>query len=314
MNRNLNIGPYILKKSLSSSTRGQIFKARKEGDNTDYVIKILDKNLNELRVKNEITAMNAIKHKNILAAIEIIENESQFCIVMPKCRRDLHTYVIRSSVLTENKVRQFMIQIIDGLSAIHEAGWCHRDMKLENIFCVPNERFLQVPAIVIADFGFASPHSLTTLQTDHVGSIQYCAPEIVQFLPYDGVKADIWTLGVIMYGLLTAGYPFTGKTNEEIVAKITSAKYEPCRFLSRRAEEVLQKLLVVDPDKRITLSELKKEPWLRYAEYHAMLQEKTEKMKEKADDSTAELSKSFFSMIFGQNGNARSRDRRHTIF
>jgi len=275
--------------------------------------------------------MKAIKNKNVLDAVEIIETESQFFIVMPKCRRDLHTFVIRSSVLTENKVRQFMIQIIDGLSSIHEAGWCHRDLKLENIFCIPNERFIQVPAVVIADFGFASPHSPTATQTDHVGSLQYCGPEIVQFKSYDGVKADLWSLGVVMYGLLTAGYPFTGKTNDEIVEKIVIAKYEPCRFLTRRAEELLKKLLEVDPNKRITLNELKKDPWLRYEEYHAMQQARVEKKSEKEkkkekkenekekekvkdDTDTTEQSKSFFSMLFGQKGNARSRDRRNTIF
>jgi len=67
----------------------------------------------------------------------------------------------------------------------------------------------------------------------------------------------------------------------KLLKKIVIAKYEPCRFLTRRAEELLKKLLEVDPNKRITLNELKKDPWLRYEEYHAMQQARVEKKSEK---------------------------------
>jgi len=211
---------------------------------------------------------------------------------MPKCKKDLFNFVTRGSVLSETKVRQILIQIIDGLSYIHESGWCHRDLKLENIVCT-NENFLHVPVVLIGDFGFAVPYSPSNLLSDPVGSIHYCAPEVIKNEPYEGIKADLWSLGVVMYSLLTTGYPFIGRNREEIAAKIISGQYEPCRFLSKKVEDVLKKLLQVDPQKRISLQELKKEPWLRYDECTAMAQPR---------DQTD--NKSIWHMFFGQKSTA----------
>lgn len=175
---------------------------------------------------------------------------------------DLFTYINSHGRLTEEVALYFFRQMISAITYCHSFNICHRDLKPENILITGDMQ------IKIADFGMAALH-----QTDNhrlataCGSPHYAAPELLKNKHYKGDKADIWSMGVILYAMLSATLPFDDPDLRVMMGKTKKGVYEMPKGLSREAEDLIQCMLQTNPDNRITLREIWRHPLVQKYSY-----------------------------------------------
>ncbi len=134
-------------------------------------------------------------------------------------------------------------------------GVVHRDLKAENLLLDGDSN------IKLADFGFSNYYTDTCLLSTWCGSPPYAAPELFEGKRYVGPKADIWSLGVVLYVLVSGTLPFDGPTLMELRERVVKCQYRVPFFLSQECEALLRGLLVVEPEKRLGLDSIARHPW-----------------------------------------------------
>ncbi|MBA0691018.1 hypothetical protein Goari_008666, partial [Gossypium aridum] len=142
----------------------------------------------------------------------------------------------------------------------HSRGVYHRDLKPENLLLDENDN------LKVSDFGLSAlPEQLRNdgLLHTQCGTPSYVAPEVLRKNGYDGAKADIWSCGVVLFVLLTGFLPFQAENVMHMYRKIFKAEYEFPPWISNDARRLISKLLVADPDKRITVPGIISNPWFR---------------------------------------------------
>lgn len=200
--KNHSFGPYILQNVLGTGTTGKVKLAYHKETGQQVAIKIISKsafdekpNL-QLKVRREIALMRAVKHPNILRLIDVLESQRHLCMVLEYAKNgELFDFLVSRRCLPEDLAIDIFRQIILAIEYLHFHGICHRDLKPENILLD------QFNKIKIADFGFARWVKKNVTDTS-CGSPHYAAPEVIRGIPYDPKRADIWSLGVILYALL----------------------------------------------------------------------------------------------------------------
>ena len=188
---------------------GIVSKAINIHDGTTVAIKTIKKvqpTLNIDAIKKEIRIMKLVKHKHIIKLIDVYENKAMIYIVMEYMSGgDLYTkYCTKKECFSEAKVKRIFTQIAGATKYMQDLGIIHRDLKLENIL-FENEN--ADSNVKIADFGLSALQGPYQEVTDVLGTLHYTAPEIIARKPYD-YSVDIWSLGVILYVLVTGSYPF----------------------------------------------------------------------------------------------------------
>ena len=224
-------------------------------------IKILEKNkmINNKdleRVKREINILTNINHVNLIKINNIKEDLENFYIIMEFCEKgELFNYIVRRGKLDENESAFFYFQIINGLEYIHSKNIAHRDLKPENLLICKNN------ILKIIDFGLSNFNKNDELLSTPCGSPCYASPEMIGGKKYDGNLIDIWSSGIILYVMLCGNLPFEGQTNEILFQNIMKCKVKYPKHLSIFAVDLLQKILVPDPEQRIKLYEIKNHPF-----------------------------------------------------
>ena len=152
----------------------------------------------------------------------------------------------------------FFYQLINGLEYIHSLVIVHRDLKPENLLLTKDH------LLKIIDFGLSN--YFTKDQKDLLitpcGSPCYASPEMVAGKKYNGFKIDVWSSGIILYAMLCGYLPFEDKDNDILFEKILECNLVFPKFISKMGKNLIQKILVTDPDKRITIPEIKKHPFI----------------------------------------------------
>lgn len=151
---------------------------------------------------------------------------------------------------------------MSAISYCHSFNVCHRDLKPENILITNDFQ------IKIADFGMAALHQTATHHlATACGSPHYAAPELLKNKQYRGERADIWSMGVILYAMLSATLPFDDPDLRAMMAKTKKGQYEMPKFLSPEAEDLIRRMLQVNPDRRITMKEIWAHPLVQKYSY-----------------------------------------------
>lgn len=265
------VGKYELGRTLGEGTFGKVKYAVNTETNEAVAIKVLDKEKIQKQnmgnqIKKEISIMKMVKHEYIVGMIEVLASKTKIFIVLELIvGGELFDKIVTVGKLSEEQAFFYFEQLVEGVEYCHKLGVCHRDLKPENLLLDEHGN------LKISDFGLSSLYvgdaemdgaSRTELLHTTCGTPNYVAPEVIADQGYDGKKADVWSIGVILYVLLAGFLPFDEGTIMALFSKIQKADFTYPKWFSPEVRALLDQVLVADPKVRISLTQLKDHPWM----------------------------------------------------
>ncbi|GMI69749.1 autophagy-related protein 1c [Hibiscus trionum] len=261
------VGDYLVGRQIGSGSFSIVWHARHRVHGTEVAIKEivmgrLNKKLQE-SLMSEIFILKRINHPNIIGLHDIIEVPGKIHLVLEFCKGgDLSMYVTRLGSVPEATAKHFMQQLAAGLQVLRDNNLIHRDLKPQNLLLTTND---SNAVLKIADFGFARSLQPRGLAETLCGSPLYMAPEIMQMQKYDA-KADLWSVGAILFQLVTGKTPFTGNNQIQLlqnILKSTELHFPAVNdYLTADCKDLCQKLLRRNPVERLTFEEFFNHPFL----------------------------------------------------
>ncbi|XP_045772990.1 serine/threonine-protein kinase unc-51 isoform X3 [Maniola jurtina] len=228
----IQVGEYEFTKQdiIGHGAFAMVYKGRKRKNPSQSVaVKVVTKKgiqkaseilVKEIKILRELTALH---HTNLVAMHDCMDSPAYVYVVMEYCNGgDLADYLQANRLLSEGTIRTFLRQLAEAMRAIHAKGIVHRDLKPQNILLTHSVMPPRTPhpteiTLKIADFGFARFLEEGNMAVTLCGSPMYMAPEVIMSLKYDA-KADLWSLGTIVYQCLTGKAPFQATTPHELKA------------------------------------------------------------------------------------------------
>ena len=211
------------------------------------------------KVLQEVYILKKIKHSNVIRLLEVFESAKYLLIVMEYSDSgDLLKYIKTNGRLEEEKAREFMKNIVYGLSHCHCRSVLHRDVKLDNILLDKDG------GVKICDFGVSKIIKQGQLIKEQCGTPAYIAPEIISDEGYSGYGVDIWSLGVLLYAMLCGTVPFKATNMKDLHKLINKGDFSfPCE-VSEEAEELIRSMLKKPVHERITIPEIMNSRWMKH--------------------------------------------------
>ncbi|GMK57787.1 hypothetical protein CspeluHIS016_0406210 [Cutaneotrichosporon spelunceum] len=247
------IGQYIIERTLGTGSFGKVKLATHAITGHQVALKLIN------RSKITTPDMNARVKREIqyLKVYEVITTPTDVIMVMEYAGEELFNYIVAKGKggMDENEARRFFQQMISAIEYCHRHHIVHRDLKPENLFLDSHNN------IKIGDFGLSNLMTDGDFLKTSCGSPNYAAPEVISGKLYSGPEIDVWSAGVIMYVLLCGKLPFDDDHIPSLFKKIESGRYTMPTHVSKEAQHVLQRMLVVDPVKRATIAEIRKMPF-----------------------------------------------------
>lgn len=212
----------------------------------------------EEKVNREIKILKLFMHPHIIRLYEVVATPTDIFVVMEYVKSgELFDYIVEKGRLPEDEARRFFQQIVGGVEYCHRNMVVHRDLKPENLLLDSNYN------VKIADFGLSNMMSDGHFLRTSCGSPNYAAPEVISGRMYAGPEVDVWSCGVILYALLCGSLPFDDENIPNLFKKIKGGIYMLPSHLSPGARDLIPRLLLVDPMKRITVPEIRQHPWFQ---------------------------------------------------
>lgn len=255
------VGPYRLEKTLGKGQTGLVKLGVQCVTGKKVAIKIINREkLSEsvlMKVEREIAIMKLIDHPHVLGLSDVYENKKYLYLVLEHVSGgELFDYLVKKGRLTPKEARRFFRQIISALDFCHSHSICHRDLKPENLLLDEKNN------IKVADFGMASLQPQGSMLETSCGSPHYACPEVIRGEKYDGRRADVWSCGVILYALLVGALPFDDDNLRQLLEKVKRGVFHIPHFVPPDCQSLLRGMIEVNPEKRLTLSEINKHPWV----------------------------------------------------
>uniref|UniRef100_A0A3B1K8U2 MAP/microtubule affinity-regulating kinase 3 n=1 Tax=Astyanax mexicanus TaxID=7994 RepID=A0A3B1K8U2_ASTMX len=256
-----HIGNYRLLKTIGKGNFAKVKLARHVLTGKEVAVKIIDKTqLNSSSLQKlfrEVRIMKLLNHPNIVKLFEVIETEKTLYLVMEYASGgEVFDYLVAHGRMKEKEARAKFRQIVSAVQYCHQKCIVHRDLKAENLLLDADMN------IKIADFGFSNEFTLGNKLDTFCGSPPYAAPELFQGKKYDGPEVDVWSLGVILYTLVSGSLPFDGQNLKELRERVLRGKYRIPFYMSTDCENLLKKFLILNPTKRGSLEQVMKDRWM----------------------------------------------------
>ncbi|KAF7818880.1 calcium-dependent protein kinase 26-like [Senna tora] len=260
---------YKLGKKLGHGQFGTSFLCVEKATGKQYACKSIAKrkllNNEDLEdVRREIQIMHHLSGSpNVVSIKGAYEDAIAVHVVMELCEGgELFDRIVERGHYTERKAAKLARTIVSAIEDCHSLGVMHRDLKPENFLFVSNDEDSPLKAI---DFGLSTFFKPGQTFTDVVGSPYYVAPEVLG--KRYGPESDVWSAGVMIYILLCGVPPFWAESEQEIFAEVLNGELDfssnPWPKISESAKDLVRKMLVRDPRKRITAHEVLRHPWIQ---------------------------------------------------
>ena len=260
---------YKFHKEIGSGAFGKVYEVEHKTMHKYYACKRLSKKKikNLESIKSEIELLKNLDHPNIVKLFEVYEDKVYLFLVMEQLKGGelfdrILTRAQNKNYYTEKEVSRLFKQVASGIAYCHDNNVVHRDIKPENIvFSDQTEE----SSVKLIDFGLSKTfnNSKPDLKT-RVGTCFYMSPEVIKG-EYNE-KCDIWSLGVLLYVLISGRAPFNGSDDNAIIKKVSEGKFEfkweGWKNISNECKNLIKTMLVVDVDKRPTAQEVLQDPWV----------------------------------------------------
>ncbi|XP_059468439.1 SNF-related serine/threonine-protein kinase [Neocloeon triangulifer] len=257
-------GMYDLEETLGRGHFAVVKLARHVFTGEKVAVKVIDKTkldeVSRAHLFQEVRCMKLVQHPNVVRLYEVIDTQTKLYLILELADGgDLYDYIMRyEDGLGEDKARNYFRQIVHAISYCHKLHVVHRDLKPENVVF-----FEQLGMVKLTDFGFSNKFNPGQKLETSCGSLAYSAPEILLGDSYDAPAVDVWSLGVILYMLVCGHAPFQEANDSETLTMIMDCKYSMPSYVSKGCCNLIARMLVREPDKRASLEELAKDPWLQ---------------------------------------------------
>ncbi|KAM0485953.1 hypothetical protein ACHAPX_000649 [Trichoderma viride] len=264
MPKQFHLGMFEIGKPLGKGKFGRVYLARERTTGFICALKVLHKSELqagggvEKQVRREIEIQSNLRHPNILQLYgHFHDSKRVFLILEFAGKGELYKHLRKETKFPEWKAAQYVAQMASALQYLHRKHVIHRDIKPENILVGIHGE------IKISDFGW-SVHAPNNRRKTLCGTLDYLPPEMIKPGSSDNYyneKVDLWSLGVLTYEFLVGEAPFED-TPVMTQRRIARADMQIPKFVSAEAADLIKRLLVLDPEKRIPLDEVQNHPWI----------------------------------------------------
>ncbi|XP_048831726.1 calcium/calmodulin-dependent protein kinase type IV [Brienomyrus brachyistius] len=255
---------YIMGPELGRGATSVVFRCEEKQTEKLYASKILKKTIDKKIVRTEIGVLLRLSHPNIIRLKEIFETDTEIALILELVTGgELFDRIVERGYYSERDAAHVIKQILEAVAYLHENGVVHRDLKPENLLYA--DLSLDAP-LKIADFGLSKIIDDQVTMKTVCGTPGYCAPEILRGSSY-GPEVDMWSVGVILYILLCGFEPFFDPRGDQYMySRILNCDYEFVSpwwdEVSLNAKDLVSKLIVLDPRKRLTVQQALQHPWV----------------------------------------------------
>lgn len=212
----------------------------------------------ERRILREAALLNLIDHPNIVKLKDFLITSDYFCLFFEYVEGlQLLDYIIMHGRLSEKEARTIFRQLLSAVHYCHHYSIVHRDLKIENILL--DER---TGTVKLLDFGLSNFYRHDELLNTFCGSLYFAAPELLSGTVYMGPEVDVWSLGIILYVLVTGNVPFDDKNLSILHAKIKACQLQISDRLSSHCRDLLSRMICRDPERRATMEQVLNHPWV----------------------------------------------------
>jgi len=253
--------PFILGAVLGRGSTGVVYAATYRLTGEQVAVKVIEiayldaENRRWQKVRDEIEILKIIKHPNVLTLFDVIETNDRLYLIMEYVRGgELFDHIDKNGRLGRNEALRLLSQIISAVSYCHRLCICHRDLKPENILLDQEQN------VKIADFGMAKKMPDSGILSTSCGSPHYAPPEVVEGRQYDGRARDVWSIGVILYALVTAHLPFDDLNVPNLLQKIVTGSFSVPTYVPTDIAHLIRLMLTVDPKQRVMLEDILDDP------------------------------------------------------
>ncbi|ESO88405.1 hypothetical protein LOTGIDRAFT_126136, partial [Lottia gigantea] len=258
----IRVGFYDIERTIGKGNFAVVKLAKHRITKTEVAIKIIDKTqLDEANLKKvyrEVQIMKLLNHPHIIKLFQVMETTNMLYLVSEYAPHgEIFDYIAQHGRMMESEARRKFWQILSAVEYCHNRNIVHRDLKAENLLMDANLN------IKIADFGFGNFYKQDEQLATWCGSPPYAAPEVFEGKKYLGPQIDIWSLGVVLYVLVCGALPFDGPNLPSLRDRVLSGRFRIPFFMSTECEQLIRKMLVLDPNKRYTIQQIKSHRWMQ---------------------------------------------------
>ncbi|XP_077435735.1 serine/threonine-protein kinase SIK1 [Vanacampus margaritifer] len=259
--RPLQVGFYEIIRTLGKGNFAVVKLAKHKVTKTQVAIKIIDKTRlnpsNLEKIYREVQIMKLLNHPHIIKLYQVMETKDMLYIVTEYAKNgEMFDHLSSNGRMSETEARKKFWQILTAVDYCHRHHIVHRDLKTENLLLDANMN------IKLADFGFGNFYNAGEPLSTWCGSPPYAAPEVFEGKEYEGPQLDIWSLGVVLYVLVCGSLPFDNPSLPALKQRVTEGRFRIPFFMSQDCENLIRKMLVVDPAKRISVAQIKQHRWM----------------------------------------------------
>ncbi|RMZ86757.1 hypothetical protein DV736_g6013, partial [Chaetothyriales sp. CBS 134916] len=261
--KNFHLGMFEIGKPLGKGKFGRVYLARERSSGFVCALKVLHKSelqqgKVEKQVRREVEIQSNLRHPNILRLYGHFHDSKRIFLILEFAGKgELYKHLRKEHRFPEWKAAQYIAQMAAALKYLHLKHVMHRDIKPENILVGIHGE------VKISDFGW-SVHAPNNRRQTMCGTLDYLPPEMLNPGSTDNFyneKVDLWSLGVLTYEFLVGEAPFED-TPVMTQRRIRRGDMSIPAFVSAEARDLIKRLLVLDPEKRIPLEEVQKHPWI----------------------------------------------------